>query len=195
LYHDLLRLIDAIQLEANPAKVLRDKALVLVWWTGLFRRSEIVSLRVEHVEISDEGAAVLLPRSKTDQEGQGRRIGIPRSYAPEACPVMALQALIEHLSDKSGAIFRNLDRAGKRAGTLTDVSANRLLKHYAKQAGLDFKRISGHSMRSGGATEAARRGVDLWKLQQHGGWKDARMLTERYIRGGRLFADNPMSFI
>jgi hypothetical protein len=50
-------------------------------------------------------------------------------------------------------------------------------------------------MRSGGATEAARRGVDLWKLQQHGGWKDARMLTERYIRGGRLFADNPMSFI
>jgi len=65
---------------------LRDRALLLVGFAGGFRRSELVGLDVEDLVVSRPGMVVYLRRSKTDQEGAGRRIGIPRGHQPETCP-------------------------------------------------------------------------------------------------------------
>lgn len=65
--------------EAAPSSLigLRDRALVLLGFAGAFRRSELVALDVSDLEFSRDGLIVLLRRSKTDQEGQGRKLGIP----------------------------------------------------------------------------------------------------------------------
>jgi integrase len=71
-------------LAALPDTLLgkRDRALLLLGFTSAFRRSELVALNVEDLETSSEGLIVNLGRSKTDQEGQGRRVGIPAGAEP-----------------------------------------------------------------------------------------------------------------
>jgi hypothetical protein len=50
----------------------RDRALLLMAYDTLRRRSELVCLRVDDIDwIAEGGASVLLRRSKTDQEGAG----------------------------------------------------------------------------------------------------------------------------
>jgi site-specific recombinase XerD len=86
---DLRQMIAALP---DSERGLRDRALLLVGFAGAFRRSELVSLDVEDLEFSRSGLAVTLRRSKTDQEGQGRRIGIPYGTNELTCPVRSLQA-------------------------------------------------------------------------------------------------------
>src|SRR5579859_8010098 len=67
----------------------RDRAVLLIGFGGAFRRSELVALDREDCEISHSGVVLTIRRSKTDQEGHGRRVGIPRSK--RTCPVQALE--------------------------------------------------------------------------------------------------------
>src|SRR3954447_5640963 len=69
----------------------RDRALFLVGFAGAMRRSELVALDVAHVTWTDDGMKLLIARSKTDADGEGAEIAIPRGHAPETCPVTALQ--------------------------------------------------------------------------------------------------------
>ncbi len=72
-------------------KDLRDRALILVGFAGAFRRSELVAITCDVVERVPQGIVVAVRRGKTDQEGQGRNVGIP--YARGAvCSVKALDA-------------------------------------------------------------------------------------------------------
>jgi integrase len=75
----------------RPIEV-RDRALLLVGFAGASRRSEVVGLDWEHLTDDREGLRVRLVRSKTDQEGQGRVVGIPFGGRPGTCPVRALRA-------------------------------------------------------------------------------------------------------
>jgi len=182
-------------------KAVRDTALILIGFSGMFRCSELVKLQIADLTETDKGMVILLRQSKTDQDRMGRQIGIPRaSHENEVCPVQALKAWLAVLQQHGiteGALFRNVDRKNGKGGvigaSLTSRSVSRLLKKHAEQAGIDPTLVSGHSLRAGAATELALRGVDLWKIQQQGGWKDIRMLVERYIRGARLFEDNAMN--
>src|SRR5687768_2810989 len=70
---------------------LRDRALLLVGFAGAFRRSELVSLDWHDIEFQKEGLTITLRRSKTDQEGQGRKVGIPYGRQSSHCPVRALE--------------------------------------------------------------------------------------------------------
>ena len=74
LKEDLFAVLE--RMEGSP-KDLRDKALLLVGFAGAFRRSELVGLNVGDIEHVRQGIVVTLRRSKTDQEGAGRKIGIP----------------------------------------------------------------------------------------------------------------------
>jgi len=89
---------------------LRDRALLLVGFAGAFRRSELVSLDVQDVEVSAAGLIVTLRRSKTDQESASRRLGIPFGSSEATCPMRALQAWLETGRIIDGPIFRPLDR-------------------------------------------------------------------------------------
>ena len=86
-------LIDDVRMMMDAADTgligLRDRALILLGFAGAFRRSEIVSLDVEDCAFGKDGLTVLLRRSKTDQTGQGRKIGIPYGSNPETCPVQS----------------------------------------------------------------------------------------------------------
>src|SRR5262245_6231937 len=73
----------------------RNRALLLLGFAGAFRRSELVALNVEDLEFQRNGVVVTLRRSKTDQEGESRRIGVPYGSIELTCPVRALQAWLE----------------------------------------------------------------------------------------------------
>jgi len=187
----------------KTVKVIRDTVLILFGFTGMFRVSELVGIQLEDLLEHEEGILVRVRRSKTDPEGYGRQVGIPRARDPEGiCPVKALNLWLDVLKPQGitqGPVLRNVDRRNGQGGVigtaLTTRSVNRILKFHAKQVGIDPTLVSGHSLRAGAATTLAKAGVDLWKVQQQGGWKDTRMLVERYIRNARLLADNAMANI
>jgi hypothetical protein len=81
---------------------LRDRALLALGFAGAFHRSELVALRVEDLTECPDGLRVRIRRSKTDQEGEGQEIAIPRGYRPR--PVEALQAWLAAAGISSGRL-------------------------------------------------------------------------------------------
>jgi NAD-dependent dihydropyrimidine dehydrogenase PreA subunit len=71
---------------------IRDRALLLVGFAGTYRRSELVALNVEDVQVTGDGLVITLRRSRTDQEGEGRKGGLPYGSNPGTCPVCGLCA-------------------------------------------------------------------------------------------------------
>src|SRR4051794_33840447 len=65
----------------------RDRAMLLLGFAGAFRRSEIVALDVEDCLFGRDGLIIALYRSKTDQEGQGRKLGIPYGSNHRGAPM------------------------------------------------------------------------------------------------------------
>jgi integrase len=169
----------------------RDRALLLVGFAGAFRRSELASLDVADIQYVPQGLVVTLRRSKTDQTGEGRKVGIPYGVSMDTCPVRSLKAWLDAAQITEGAIFRPIDRWGHiQEGRLTGHSVARVVKRAAEAAGLDPELFGGHSLRAGLATSAAAEGATERQIMQQTGHKSERMVR-RYIRDGSLFRDNP----
>jgi integrase len=174
----------------DTVKGKRDRALLLLGFAGAFRRSELVGLSVEDLQESRDGITVLLRRSKTDQEGEGRKVGIPYGQHPETCPVRALQAWREVAGISEGLLFRAVNKSGKVGGKgLSPIDVARAVKSAAAAAGLNPAFFSGHSLRAGLATAAAAAGVAERVIMATTGHKSERMLR-RYIREGNIFREN-----
>ena len=127
---------------------LRDRAILLLGFAGAFRRSELVALNVGDIEWTAEGALVTIRRSKTDQEGLGRKVGIP--HGEIACPVAALKAWLEAAGIVDGAVFRRI--FNKRAQRVTDRrlagrNVASVVKAGAARLGFDPSTFGGHSLR------------------------------------------------
>jgi integrase len=168
----------------------QDRALLLLGFAGAFRRSELVALDVADLRDVPEGLRVFLRRSKTDQEGRGAAKGIPYGERRETCPVRAWQAWRRKAQLVDGPAFRGIDRHGNLSGRrLSDKAVARMVKRRAELAGLDPAMFSGHSLRAGHATEAARRGASERAIQDQTGHKSLTVLRG-YIREGSLFVDN-----
>ena len=131
----------------------RDRAMVLLGFAGAFRRSELVGLDVEDCTFGKDGLTVTLRRSKTDQDGVGRKVGIPYGSNPETCPVRTVQAWMEMAGVTSGPLFRSINRHGKlRGGRLSGIDVARVVKKLAVRGGLNPAKYAGHSLRAGHAT-------------------------------------------
>jgi len=168
----------------------RDRALILLGFAGAFRRSELVALDIEDCVFGKDGLTVTLRRSKTDQDGQGRKIGIPYGSNPETCPVRMVQAWMEHAGISAGPLFRSISRHGRiQAGRLSPVDVARVVKKLAMRAGLDPAKYAGHSLRAGHATSAAIAGASERSIMKQTGHRSVQMVR-RYIRDGSLFRDN-----
>jgi len=168
----------------------RDRALILLGFAGAFRRSELVALNVEDCEFSRDGLTVILRRSKTDQDGQGRKVGIPYGSNPETCPVRVLQSWIEQAAISSGTVFRSVNRHGQlKPGRLSGADVARIVKKLAERAGLDSTKYAGHSLRAGHATSAAIAGASERSIMNQTGHRSVQMVR-RYIRDGNLFREN-----
>ncbi len=168
----------------------RDRAMLLLGFAGGFRRSEIVGLTVDDVDFRTEGAVVTLRRSKTDQEGAGRQIGIPFGSDPATCPVRALLGYLDAAAIAAGPLFPELTKHGRLMGRATTGRVvARTVQRYARLAGLDATRYGGHSLRAGLATTAAKNGASIASISAQTGHRSVAMV-QRYIRAGTLFSDN-----
>jgi site-specific recombinase XerD len=168
----------------------RDRALLLVGFAGALRRSELVGLDVGDITFPREGMVITLRRSKNDQEGQGRTIGIPLGANPDTCPVRAVEAWLQAARITSGPVFRAITRHGQlRPGRLSDKAVALIVKRAAQAAGLDPRAYAGHSLRAGLATAAAAAGVSERAIMNQTGHKSVAV-ARRYIRAGSLFREN-----
>jgi site-specific recombinase XerD len=167
---------------------LRDRALLLFGFAGAFRRSELVTLNVEDIEEVAEGLRVTIRRGKTDQEARGAVIAIVRGEI--ACPVAALQSWLGAASITEGPIFRRIRRGDHvRPERLTDRSVANIVKAHAERVGLDPGLFSGHSLRAGFLTSAARRGATLFKMMATSRHRSVETVTA-YVRDQELFQDH-----
>jgi len=172
---------------------VRDRALLLVGFAGAFRRSELVGLNVDDCQFSQEGLVVVLRRSKTDQESQGRKVAIPFGSNAETCPVRALRGWLAASDIGEGPIFRPVTRHGRvQPGRLSGYAVALVVKRCASAAGLDPANYAGHSLRAGLATSAAIGGASERSIMAQTGHRSFAMVR-RYIRDGSLFRENAAS--
>ena len=175
----------------NSLLGIRDNALVLTAFAGALRRSEVAQLHVSDLFFDDQfGVVIHLRYSKTDQEGAGRKVGIPSSQHPETCAVRALRVWISRAMISDGFVFRRVDRNGyvSRRGLHSD-SIGKLLKRAAARAGMSTASISGHSTRVGCVTQLAQNGLPEHIIMKQTGHKTVATLR-KYIRSGEIFRDN-----
>jgi integrase len=186
LKEDLFAILESIDLSV---KGRRDIALLLLCFAGGFRRSEVVGLNVQDIERVRQGIVVHLARSKTDQEGRGRKIAIPCGSGAW-CPVRALEAWISISRIEVGPLFRVINRHSQiSTKRLSGQAVSLIVKTRAHNASLDGNNFSGHSLRAGFATSAARAGASSLAIRKQTGHRTDSMLN-RYIRDADLFARN-----
>jgi integrase len=166
----------------------RDRALIAFGFSGAFRRSELVALRVEDLSHAEDGVRVLIRASKTDKEKLGQVIAIPRGRRLR--PLHVLEEWLEAAGIKEGPIFRRV-RSGGVVGSepLSDHSVAKVVKARALKAGLDPALFSGHSLRAGFITSAARGRASLFKMQAVSRHKNMEMLNT-YVRDTEAFDDH-----
>ncbi len=181
LKEDLFLVLDAM---GNGVKDIRDRALLLLGFAGGFRRSELVSLDTADIVEVRQGLIIILRRSKTDQEGDGRKIGIPYGRT-RYCPVGAVAGWRAGITD--GAIFRPIDRHAHvhpERGCLTrDQRPCRGGRHQSNwvlrpQPAGWFR----HECRPGGGTDRENTIADRPRLRRYAG--------PIYPCDGELFTDN-----
>jgi integrase len=179
-------------LAALPATLhgARDRALLLLGWSGAFRRSALVALDVADLVDAAEGLAVTIRRDKTDQEGRGRVVAIPFSSSAEVCPVRSVRAWLDAAGVSEGPIFRAVNRHGRvHVARLSDRAVALVVQRAAASIGLDVATFAGHSLRAGFATSAARAGKADRDIMRQTGHRSRAML-DRYVRAARLWDDN-----
>ena len=196
LISNLKQLIDVIdQQDREEIKKLRDRSIILIGFSGGFRRNEIVSLDYHDLDFVPEGLKINIRRSKTDQFGEGTVKALPYFDTSKYCPVVSLKNWIDISKIRSDSLFRRFLKGSKlSANRLTDQTVALLIKKYLKLAGIDNKNYSGHSLRSGFATSAAESGADERSIMEMTGHKSTEMVR-RYIKEANLFKNNALNKI
>ncbi|MDA9638106.1 site-specific integrase [Candidatus Pelagibacter sp.] len=194
LINNLKQLINVIDEEnKEDIKKLRDRSIILIGFSGGFRRNEIVSLDYEDLDFVEEGLKIQIRRSKTDQFGEGSVKALPYFDSSKYCPVISLKNWIEISKISTGPLFRRFVKGSKLSkNRLTDQTVALLIKQYLQLAGIDSKNYSGHSLRSGFATSAAESGAEERSIMDMTGHKSTEMVR-RYIKEANLFKNNPLS--
>lgn len=179
--------------QQHSLKSLRDSALIQTAYFGAFRRSELIAIQFEHLQFDSQGLLILIPKSKTDQSGEGKIKALPYGHGL-ICPVTALKEWLDTTQISQGPVFRAINRWDKvQTQPLHPDSINPIIKSMAQACGFDFvDQLSSHSLRRGFATSAARAGADFEAIKRQGGWSNDNTVRE-YIEEGQLFDRNAAS--
>lgn len=158
----------------NSLRGYRDRALLLIAYDTMCRRSELVNIKISnigqqnlHSKSSASETVIFIEQSKTDQEANGRWLKIG-SKATEA-----LHDWLNVSQIKSGHLFRGIGRHNNVMTSLTAGQICRIYKRLARNAGFneDFIRhVSGHSMRVGAAQDLLLSGASLPVMMAKGRW-------------------------
>jgi site-specific recombinase XerD len=165
---------DAVTIRAHMGdepRDLRDLALLLAGRDLLARSAELVTIQVEDIEFSDDGALVSLRRHKTTTERQSYYIG--------AEAAQAVRAWLDRAGIVTGPVFQSVTRSGRPTGTALDTrDVRRILKDRARQAKLAHAdQVSGHSVRVGMCQDLVAAGLDVAAVAQSGGWASLTMVS------------------
>ena len=196
LINNLKKIINVIdEQKKEKIKILRDRTIILIGFSGGFRRNEIVSLDFDDLDFVEEGLKINIKRSKTDQFGAGSTKGLPYFENSQYCPVVSIKKWIEISKINSGALFRRFTKGSNLSEKrLTDQTVALLIKEYLGLAGIDSTNYSGHSLRSGFATSAAEAGAEERTIMAMTGHKSTEMVR-RYIKNADLFKNNALNKI
>ena len=180
LFNDLKQIIKVINnSELNDFKKLRDKTLILIGFSGGFRRSELVAITKDDIEFVNEGVKIFVKKSKSDQSGEGMTKAIPFFKYVEYCPVDHLKNWM--FENRNNLVF-----------PVSDKNVALIIKKHALKAGLDDKKYAGHSLRSGFAKTTAELGASERNIMAMTGHKSVDMVR-RYIREANIFKNNALN--
>ena len=196
LINSLKQIINVIDKKTdNEIKKIRDRSIILIGFSGGFRRNEIVSLDHDDLDFVSEGLKINIKRSKTDQFGEGSLKALPYFENSQYCPVVSIQKWVEISKINNGPLFRRFKKGSKLSDKrLTDQTVALLIKKYLEMAGINSRNYSGHSLRSGFATSAAESGVEERSIMAMTGHKSTEMVR-RYIKEANLFKNNALNKI
>jgi integrase len=173
---------------------IRDRALMLVGFYGALRVRELVGLNIEDVTEQKEGYIITIWRSKTDQEGRGRYVAIPRGV--RLGPAEVLEAWLDVLRQHgytSGALFRYAREKRLFPARMTVQAAQNVVKLYAAQLGYDPRDFAGHSLRAGFVTSAALRNAPEEAIALQTGHRSIVVLRS-YIRRATIWERNAVAW-
>lgn len=199
-------LLDALQdmvatCDPNTTVGIRDRAVLVISWGLMSRRSEVAALWDHDVRETPDGLEVYIAISKTDKDAKGEEVAIPKSEPPEGKqsdtdPVLAVRAWRDTLAAHGitgGKLFRSIDRHGNIRDSIGPDGVNRIVKKATEAAGLHRSdQYSAHGLRAGGATQAYKNGALLGSITRQGRWSERSATVLGYIRGVDKWADNPM---
>jgi len=196
LISNLKKIINVIdQQDKEEIKKFRDRSIILIGFSGGFRRNELVSLDYNDLDFVPEGLKINIKSSKTDQFGEGFTKALPYFDSSQYCPVVSLKNWIELSKITSGPVFRRFVKGSRLSEKrLTDQTVALLIKEYLNLAGIDSKNYSGHSLRSGFATSVAESGAEERSIMAMTGHKSTGMVR-RYIKEANLFKNNALNKI
>lgn len=181
----------------------RNKALILLGFSGAFRRSELAALTTRDLLWTSEGLTIAVRRGKEDQEAIGTLKAIPFASDEAICAVRAVRCWVMAAKLGVGPLFRRIDCHGNlfESGISGEAVAE-IVKTAIKLAGRQqgwstaaiaarMAAVAGHSLRAGFITAAAHAGVAEWAIQQHTGHRQVSTLRG-YIRRGEMFETSPL---
>ncbi|MFJ9553375.1 tyrosine-type recombinase/integrase [Nocardiopsis sp. NPDC101807] len=182
---------------------LRDRALLLLGYAMMARRSELAALNTTDLRQVPEGLEVFVATSKTDKDSTGTTVAIPYGTHLSTCPVRTVAAYLAALAEAgvtTGPLLRSVDRHGRLAGTadaagrgtgrMSGAGINLVVKRLAHKAGIE--NVTAHSLRSGPATAAAAAGAPRAWIARQGRWSEASTAVDTYIRPADAWRDNPI---
>lgn len=170
---------------------IRDKAILLLGFALASRRSELVAINIEDLQLNDFGMDVRIRETKTKNDDLVK--GIVFTYN-DFCPVKATQAWIHSGMITSGALFRSIDRHGNMKDRLSDKSISLILKKYIGELGMNVNDFAAHSLRSGLSTSAAMMGMTDIAIMKQTGHK-TREMVDRYVQAGLRYKNNASSIL
>jgi integrase len=167
----------------GPIAAARDKALLLIGFAGALRRSELAALRFEDLVWHKRGLTINIPRSKTDQESQGREVEILWGTNDRTCPILALEDWLKVANIENGFVFRSVGQYGSVGKGMHPDSIGRRVKELVRRAKIaNPKEYGGHSLRAGFVTEASANGATNDQIMKQTGHTNEAMVR-RYARG------------
>jgi site-specific recombinase XerD len=188
-----------LMIEATPADSLlgkRDRALFVVGFAMMARRSELAGLWIEDVAEHEDGLTILVRSSKTDQSGVGAEVHIPAGVHSDTDPVRVVRRYLEALAElgiASGKLFRSVDRHGRPGASISPDGINKAVRAGAERAGIEGADLfSAHGLRAGGATSAYRNGAPVSAIAAQGRWSEKSTAVLGYIRVEDQRRNNPM---
>jgi integrase/recombinase XerD len=164
----------------NDLSGQRDRALLLLAYCLMARRSELVALNVEDFEIHQDGSAtVTFERLKTGERATNH-------LTPEVMAVVG--DCLAAAQIRKGALFIRMDYAAGAGRTrLTPQSIGLVFKRVARMLGLpdlDPARVSSHSARIGATHDLVEDGAADAAIMRDAGWKTPTMVG-LYCRGAK----------